>query len=134
MDGKQCTLRIDIPSLRIFFYIIFFFFFFFTPPSTSRKLLLHPTQSLSRTNSPYNFSTAKLPFVNHDSSRTINIHLQHPLLSLMPPTSLRSDKDDQSYQYWKHTFVTQIISFNDTILAYTQEIVLKTWYLWHEEK
>ena len=48
------------PRLWIFFYIISFFY---TLPSMSHKLLLHPTQSLSRANSPYNFSTAKLPLL-----------------------------------------------------------------------
>jgi predicted transcriptional regulator len=46
----------------------------------SHKLLLHPSQSLSRANSPYNFSTVKLPFVNHDSSRAVASHycyIQH---------------------------------------------------------
>jgi len=54
----------------------------------------------------------------------------------MPPTSLRIDKaftvGDQSYHYWKYTFVTEIISFNDTVLAYTQKnfienLVFMTW-------
>ena len=59
------------PRLWNFFYIIFFFF---SPPSMSHKMLLHPSHSLSRANYPYNFSTAKLPFVNHDSSRTVTSH------------------------------------------------------------
>jgi len=54
---------------------------------------------------------------------TINIHLQRPLLSLMPPASLMSDKaftvGDRSYYYLKYTFVTEMISFNNTILAHT---------------
>jgi len=41
----------------------------------------------------------------------------------MPPASLRSDKaltaGDQSYYYLKYTFVTEMITFNDAILAYT---------------
>ena len=69
---------------------------------------------------------------------------KHPspasLLSLMTPASLRSDKaltvGDQSYYYLKYTFVTEMITFNDAILAHThthKEKLLKM-YLLHEEK
>jgi len=74
--------------LWIFFYIILFSFTLFY---MSHKLLLHPSQPLSRANSPYNFSTAKLPFVNHESSRTVAsyyCYIQHNSESLSTLTEL----------------------------------------------
>ena len=49
----------------------------------------------------------------------------------MPAASLRSDKaftvGDQSYDYLQYTFVTEMISFNDTTLAHkhTQRNVIE---------
>jgi hypothetical protein len=54
----------------------------------SHKLLLHPTQSLSRANSPYNFSTAKLPFVIHDSSTTVTSHYIYIVYNSKSPCTL----------------------------------------------
>jgi len=77
----------------------------FSSPSMSHKLLLHPSQSLSRANSPYNFGTVKLPFVNHDSSRTVSSHYCYIQHNSKSPSTLTELNESCNTKTGTHLFV-----------------------------
>ena len=71
----------------------------------SHKLVLHPSQSQSRANSPYKFSTANLPFVNHDSSRTVASHYRYFQHNSKSPSTLTELNDRCNTKTGTHLFV-----------------------------
>ena len=95
----------DSTSTGTRLWIFYIIFFSFTLSSMSHKLLLHSSQSLSRANSPYNFSTAKLPFVNHDSSRKVASHYRYIQHNSKSPSTITELNERCNTKTGTHLFV-----------------------------